>query len=157
MKNIIVAIVGMLAIVISFILGGRLFGGADEQSPAKDNGQKVVIYKSPTCGCCVGYIAYLRDLGFEVEVVTTNDTAIKTENNIPGAMQSCHTSIFGDYYVEGHVPIEAVNKLLSEKPDIDGIALPGMPSGSPGMPGIKTEEWEIFALKDGEITQFTKI
>ena len=156
-KNIVAVFVGILVLVGSFTLGSRLFKGTDSQKPQVENKQKAVVYKSPTCGCCVGFVAYLRDLDYKVEIVTTNDTAIKSENNIPTAMQSCHTSIIGDYFVEGHMPIEAINKLLADKPDIDGIALPGMPSGSPGMPGIKTEEWEIFAIKDGEISSFLKI
>jgi len=156
-KNILVIVVGILALVGSFTLGSRLLVGDNNQETSEENKQKVVLYKSPTCGCCVGFVAYLRDLDYDVEIVTTNDTVIKTENNIPSAMQSCHTSIIGDYFVEGHMPIEAVNKLLAEKPDIDGIALPGMPSGSPGMPGLKTEEWEIYAIKDGEISSFVKI
>jgi hypothetical protein len=65
--------------------------------------------------------------------------------------------IIGNYFVEGHVPIEAVNKLLSEKPAIDGIALPDMPSGSPGMPGAKRGKWRIFALSDGKMSEFMEI
>ena len=72
-------------------------------------------------------------------------------------MESCHTAIFGDYFVEGHVPIEAVNKLLEEKPDIDGIALPEMPSGSPGMPGPKLEPFKIYSIKDGQASEFLSL
>jgi len=72
-------------------------------------------------------------------------------------MQSCHTTEIGDYFVEGHVPIEAIDKLLAEKPDIDGITLPDMPAGSPGMPGVKREEFVIYSLKDGESSEFMRI
>ena len=83
--------------------------------------------------------------------------SIKEKYNIPYNMQSCHTTEIGDYFVEGHVPIEAVNKLLAEKPDIDGITLPDMPSGSPGMPGPKREEFIIYSLKDGEAEEFMRL
>ena len=81
-------------------------------------------------------------------------SSIKEKYQIPDNMQSCHTTIIEDYFVEGHVPIEAIRKLLATKPDIDGIALPGMPSGSPGMSGIKTEAFKIYALSDGVVSKF---
>ena len=79
---------------------------------------------------------------------------IKEKYNIPIEMQSCHTTILDKYFIEGHVPIEAINKLLKEKPDIDGIALPGMPIGTPGMPGKKEEPYIIYQLVDGESSVF---
>ena len=81
--------------------------------------------------------------------------AIKERYGVPRNLESCHTEIIGGYFVEGHMPIEAIEKLLSERPDIRGIALPGMPSGSPGMPGPKTEPWTIYAVnKDGSVGEF---
>ncbi|MFH1400860.1 MAG: DUF411 domain-containing protein [Nanoarchaeota archaeon] len=110
----------------------------------------ITVYKSPTCGCCVGYVAALEGEGFQVNVVTTEDMAsIKNQYQIPSAMESCHTSLVGGYVVEGHVPIKVLSTLLDEQPDIDGIALPRMPSGTPGMPGPKTEKWQIYSLQDG--------
>ena len=82
---------------------------------------------------------------------------IKKKHNIPLEMQSCHTTILGKYFIEGHVPIEAINKLLKEKPDIDGIALPGMPIGTPGMPGEKEEPYIIYQLVDGKSSVFMTI
>jgi hypothetical protein len=82
---------------------------------------------------------------------------IKQKYNIPVEMQSCHTTILGKYFIEGHVPLEAVNKLLKEQPDIDGIALPGMPIGTPGMPGDKDEPYVIYQLKDGKSSVFMTI
>jgi hypothetical protein len=122
------------------------------------NKNKITVYKSPSCGCCVGYIAELKKEGFNVDVKSMVDTTpLKQQYNIPYNMQSCHTSVIGDYYVEGHVPFEAVRKLLEEKPDIDGIALPDMPSGSPGMPGIKTEPFAVYALSNGEKSMFMEV
>jgi len=118
----------------------------------QNNGTKVSLYKDPECGCCVGHAAFLTSSSFNVDtILTENMAAIKQQYGIPSNMQSCHTSIIEGYFVEGHVPIATINKLLLEKPDIDGIALPGMPSGSPGMPGAKTEVWKIFAIKDGVV------
>jgi hypothetical protein len=127
-------------------------------SPAGESGESVVMFKSPTCGCCVNYAAYLERQGFSVETVMTQDmSVIKADNDIPRNMESCHTVMIGDYFVEGHIPIEAVNQMLEEKPSIDGIALPGMPSGSPGMPGIKNTKFTIYGLANGEYSQYTVI
>ena len=122
------------------------------------SGIEATMYKSPTCGCCIGHSSYLNGKGFDVDVVPTYDmVSIKNEYAIPSGMESCHTTIIGDYFVEGHVPIEAINKLLEEQPDIDGIALPNMPSGSPGMPGSKTWEWIIYSIKDGKTSEFMRV
>ena len=82
---------------------------------------------------------------------------IKQKYNIPVEMQSCHTTIMCKYFIEGHVPLQAVNKLLKEQPDIDGIALPGMPIGTPGMPGEKEEPYVIYQLIDGKFSIFMTI
>lgn len=147
------------------LLSGVFFLGkssVDSKSDEKntDSGQtkKALVYKSPTCGCCVGFTGFLKKDNYEVDMQVTEDmNAIKEKYGIPHNMQSCHTSIIEDYFVEGHVPLEAIDKLLAEKPDLDGIALPGMPSGSPGMPGLKTEEFVIYGIKDGEVSEFMKI
>ena len=77
--------------------------------------------------------------------------SIKEQYQIPQSIESCHTTVFEDYFVEGHVPIEAMEELFEEYPDIDGIALPGMPAGSPGMDGPQTETFIIHALRDGKV------
>jgi hypothetical protein len=81
-------------------------------------------------------------------------TSIKDSLNLPLEMQSCHTVLIGDYYVEGHVPVAAIQKLLQERPAIDGIALPGMPPGSPGMSGEKAQPFVIYAVTDGIAEHF---
>ena len=81
-------------------------------------------------------------------------SSIRKARQIPENMSSCHTAIIEDYFVEGHVPIVAIKKLLKEKLNIDGIALPGMPAGSPGMPGEKAEAFKIYALSDGVVSEF---
>ncbi len=115
----------------------------------------VTVYKSPNCGCCVGYVSELEKSGYEVKTINVEDmSTIKQKYNIPANMQSCHTAVVEGYFVEGHVPIEAVEKLLTERPAIEGIALPKMPAGSPGMPGVKSEPFKIYSLVDGKSSEF---
>lgn len=120
--------------------------------PALAAPTRATLYKNPQCGCCEGYAAYLRGNGFEVEVKPTFDlAAISREAGVPEALQGCHTTLVEGYVIDGHVPIATVRKLLSERPAIAGIALPGMPTGSPGMGGPKTEPFTIYAVtKDGK-------
>lgn len=101
---------------------------------------------------------YLQANGFEVESIRTDDlTEIKDRFGVPADMQSCHTSIVGDYYVEGHVPVEAIRKLLEEQPAVSGIALPGMPPGSPGMSGEKAAPFVIYAITGGGFEEFVTL
>ncbi len=86
--------------------------------------------------------------------MTDNVDEIKDRLNIPQDMWSCHTAVIGGYFVEGHVPVAAIRKLLEEQPEIDGIALPGMPAGSPGMGGSKEEPFVIYAVADGAVKEF---
>ena len=123
-----------------------------------NNKQIVEVFKTPSCGCCYGYVLFLQDKKFKVKQTDMRSLhTIKQKYNIPVEMQSCHTTIMGKYFIEGHVPFEAVNKLLKEQPDIDGIALPGMPIGTPGMPGDKDEPYVIYQLKDGKSSVFMTI
>jgi hypothetical protein len=112
-------------------------------------GAVATVYKSATCGCCGGYVEELKRRGAIVDVKVVSETElanIKIERGIASELQSCHTSIIDGYVVEGHVPIEALTKLRTEKPDIKGIALPGMPSGTPGMPGPKFAPYDVRTL-----------
>ena len=121
-------------------------------------GRNVEVFKTPSCGCCYGYVLFLEEEKFEVKQTDMRSLhSIKKKYNIPLEMQSCHTTILGKYFIEGHVPIEAINKLLKEQPDIDGIALPGMPIGTPGMPGEKEEPYIIYQLVDGKSSVFMTI
>ena len=113
------------------------------------------VYKASNCGCCNGYIAELKKQGYEVDVKSTQDMgSVKEQYGIEEDKQSCHTTVIGDYFVEGHVPLAAVEKLLSERPDIDGIGLPGMPIGTPGMSGAQQAPYEIYQKKGNDFTQF---
>ena len=114
---------------------------------------RATLYKNPQCRCCEGYADYLRKNGFTVEVKPTNDLAeIGRKAGVPENLAGCHTMFVegSPYVIDGHVPVEVVRKLLSEQPAIAGITLPGMPTGSPGMFGKKTEKFVIYAFgKDG--------
>jgi len=140
------ALLAVLATV--FLSGGEpaLAGGAD-------------VYKSPSCGCCGIWSQYADRAGLDIAVHDIPDVdRVKEEYGVPAQLWSCHTTIIGDYFVEGHVPQEAIEKLLAEKPDIKGIALPGMPSGTPGMPGPKQGPWVIYAVgHDGSISEFMTV
>jgi hypothetical protein len=116
---------------------------------------QATLYKNPQCTCCEGYAQYLQQNGFQIDVKPTNDLAgISRNAGVPETLEGCHTMFIGGYVVDGHVPVEAIRKLLAEKPAIAGITLPGMPSGSPGMTGMKSEAWTIYAVgKDGKPPQ----
>ncbi len=117
-----------------------------------------ILYKSPTCGCCEGYAKELEQQGFIVKVVTTKTMSnIKDKYRIPTDKQSCHTIEIGDYVVEGHVPFEAVEKLLTELPAIDGIGLARMPAGTPGMPGVKKAPYVVYQMNNGNISEYITI
>ncbi|MHA2503365.1 MAG: DUF411 domain-containing protein [Candidatus Kariarchaeaceae archaeon] len=116
-------------------------------------GIDLVMFADPNCGCCHLYIDYLEEYGFTTRTEYPSNLAdIKDYQGIPKDARSCHTIKVGDYFIEGHIPIEAVQHLLSTNPGIDGISLPQMPAGSPGMSGIKSGDFEILSIKDGQVT-----
>jgi hypothetical protein len=119
--------------------------------PALADPIAATLYKNPQCSCCEGYAAYLRENGFTVDVKPSNDLAqISTEAGVPAEMEGCHTMFVDGYVVDGHVQVGVIRKLLSERPKIAGITLPGMPMGSPGMGGEKSGPFTIYAVtKDG--------
>lgn len=111
----------------------------------------ITVYKSPTCGCCVKWIDHLEAGGLTVEAIDVEDVAwIKNENGVPAQLSSCHTALVDGYVIEGHVPVEDVLRLIEERPDVMGLAVPEMPIGSPGMEGPQPEAYEVIAFtKDG--------
>ena len=111
---------------------------------------QMTLYKNPECGCCEGHAAYLREHGYAVTVKPTHDLPlIRQRYGVPAALAGCHTIIVGPYVVEGHVSAQTIDRLLTERPDIRGISMPGMPAGSPGMSGRKTEPFVIYEISDG--------
>ena len=107
------------------------------------------VYKSATCGCCTKWVKHMRAAGFKVEAENVPDVNhYKNIYGVPVEMGSCHTAIVDGYVIEGHVPADDVIRLLRERPEIDGIAVPGMPIGSPGMEGPNAEAYDVTSFKD---------
>jgi len=148
-----------LSLVLPFLGGSGAGGGSPASGNSNSAGLQAVLYKSSSCGCCGVFGSYLQGKGVNLQIVTQDDiSGIKRKAGVPSALQSCHTTIIGDYFVEGHIPKEAIDKLLAEKPDIAGIAMPGMPSGSPGMPGAKQGPFVIYSVNnDGTYQEFMRI
>jgi hypothetical protein len=111
---------------------------------------RVTLYKNPQCDCCEGYADYLRQNGFAVDVVPTNDLiTMARDRGVPEALDGCHISMIEGYVVIGHVPIDAVRKLLAQRPEIIGISIAGMPTGLPGMPGPRPAPIAIYEIAAG--------
>lgn len=147
-------------IAIGFIFANPRVGSSLDKPMLKAAFDSATLYKDTSCGCCGQYVSYVNGItGASINVKTMPDVAVEKDKlNIPKNLRSCHTTLIGGYYVEGHVPLEAVQKLLLKKPNIAGIALPDMPAGSPGMPGSKSGKWTIYAIgKDGSVTEFMTI
>ncbi|MUO45404.1 DUF411 domain-containing protein [Agrobacterium vitis] len=114
-------------------------------------GESMVVYKDPNCGCCHAWAGAMKNAGFSVKVEDVADmNVVKQRYKVPGDLQGCHTAIVAGYYLEGHVPLEAVVKLLAEKPDFGGLSVPGMPVGSLGMGDDPGASYDVIAIgKDG--------
>lgn len=115
--------------------------------PAGADTATLVVYKEATCPCCNAWVDYMRSNGFRVVTYNVTDLpAMKQKHNIASNLQSCHTTEVSGYFVEGHVPVDLVRKLLAERPRIAGIAVPGMPVGSPGMEVGPPEPYDILSV-----------
>jgi hypothetical protein len=120
---------------------------------------KLVIYKTPTCGCCQKWVEHVRASNFQTEVHDLESVDhIKARYGVPADLATCHTALIDNYVIEGHVPADAITKLLKEKPAVRGIAVPGMPAGSPGMEmGARKDRYEIIAFdKAGKKSVFAR-
>lgn len=157
-KSFFIILIGILVIGVIFLIFFIPKGSSFE---AIDNFEGTIgIYKSSSCGCCGVYTNYFQTKGNKnARAVNLADMEFfKNQHKIPNELESCHTTLVGDYFVEGHVPLEAIEKLLEEMPDIEGIAMPGMPNGSPGMPGTKNQEFVIYSVNhDGSYQEFMRI
>lgn len=118
----------------------------------------MTVYKSPACGCCAKWVEHVEKHGFVVKVVNVDDImAVKAKAGVPDALASCHTTMVGGYVVEGHVPAADIKKLLAQKPKAKGIAVPGMPAGSPGMESAGSKPYQTLLVKaDGSTALFTQ-
>ncbi|MGH7466476.1 MAG: DUF411 domain-containing protein [Longimicrobiales bacterium] len=145
--------------VLTALAGGASLVSARFLTAMQSPANKLVIYKSPTCGCCQKWVDHVKASGFVTEVHDVEDiNAIKTKHGIPTELQSCHTTLADRYVVEGHVPADVIQKLLKEKPAVVGIAAPGMPAGSPGMEvGTRKDAYDIVAFqKNGKTSVFAR-
>jgi hypothetical protein len=157
-KAIALAVAALALFSITYMGAGlQPDAAAAQQKPA---GPLVEVFKSPTCGCCSLWVEHMRASGFTVRATDINDmTEIKKSRGVPGEVQSCHTAVVNGYVVEGHVPAADVHRLLKEKPAITGIAVGGMPIGSPGMesPYVKAEPYNVMSFdKSGATRVFAK-
>jgi hypothetical protein len=122
-------------------------GQGASASLASASAVPIKVYKDPNCGCCKKWIDHLEQNGFKVEVMDLPDlSAVKSKHGVKQELQACHTGVVGNYTVEGHVPADLIHKMLKEKPSIAGLAVPGMPMGSPGMEGAIKEKYDVLTF-----------
>ena len=145
-------------VMIAF--GVALLASIGIATAQQKSGPLVEVFKTPTCGCCSKWVEHLRTSGFNVRTNDMNDVGeIKRTRGVPDQLQSCHTAVVEGYVIEGHVPAGDVHRLLKEKPAVAGIAVGGMPIGSPGMefPGSKGDSYDVVAFdKAGTTRVFAK-
>ena len=130
------------AVVLAAYAGGRMWAGR-----AVADGPTMMVYQNPACGCCGQWAAHLERAGFDVTVEKTAElNRIKEREGIGPEIAGCHTAMVDGYIVEGHVPIDAIERLLAERPDVVGIAVPGMPVGSLGMEGPNPQPYDVLTF-----------
>ena len=119
---------------------------------------EVKVYLRPTCGCCGIWVEHMQKAGFKVARQEQQDLdSVPERQRVPAQLRTCHTAVIGNYLVEGHVPIDLVQKMLKERPKIAGIAVPGMPIGSPGMEGPNPRPYSIIAFQtDGKTSEYAR-
>jgi len=117
------------------LLGMVAMGAASIAVAAKPQILEIQVWKDPNCGCCNAWIEHLEKNGFSLSVIDAGNNAARARLGLPQKFASCHTGLVQGYVIEGHVPAADIRRLIKEKPDAIGIAVPGMPIGSPGMDG----------------------
>lgn len=118
----------------------------------------ITVYRTPTCGCCKGWVEHIQQHNFNVTDIVKPEAeiqAIRQKHNLPQQLTSCHTAEINGYLVEGHVPVEDVKNLIAKKPNIAGIAVPGMPIGTPGMEiGNRKESFDVIGFNKNQVEVF---
>ena len=129
-----------------------------ETEPNYSGTTDITVYRSPSCGCCGMWIEHAQKHGFKIEDIKTDEMeALKQKHNIPPELASCHTTIIDGYVMEGHIPVDDIKRFLAEKPDMAGLAVPGMPIGSPGMEAKDIKQpFQILAFNDKEEVEVFK-
>jgi hypothetical protein len=145
---------GFVAGIAGFVLGGSRTGRVEAAATP------MTIYKSRTCGCCAKWVEHVKAAGFDARVHDEEDMdGIKAELGVPEAVRSCHTALVGGFLIEGHVPAADVRALLARRPKAAGLAVPGMPAGTPGMaePGASISGFDVLAFRaDGSTEVFAR-
>ena len=143
-RNILVAITSLILLAIS--------------SPSQSSGVLVTVFKTPTCACRGKWVEHLKANGFAVKVQEVSDTAgYERQYRVPRTMVSCHTAVVNGYTIEGHVPATEIKRLLNERPKAVGLAVPGMPVGSPGMEAAHSDAYSVFAFDEsGQTTGYAR-
>ena len=130
------------------VLPGLLL--ASVSSLSQSSAPVVTVYKTPTCSCCGKWVEHLKSNGFNVKVQEVNDTSpYERRYRVPRQLVSCHTAVVNGYTIEGHVPAAEIKRLLSERPKIIGLAVGGMPLGSPGMESARAEPYTVQSFDEG--------
>lgn len=134
----------VLLSIVGMIIGLSLFSDRTTALAASS----VTVYRDPSCSCCGGWIQYLSEQGFQTTEISTADIdTLKQQYGVPNALASCHTAVVDGYVLEGHVPVADIRHLLEERPPIAGIAVPGMPIGTPGMEnGDQHDSFTVFSF-----------
>ncbi len=140
------------SVVVAAVTSIVWWGSPTSVDPADAD---VVVYKSSACSCCGRWVEHLQDNGLVVSVQNVRNTQLaQSQLGVPEELRACHTAVVGRYWVEGHVPADVIRRVIGEKPDdIRGIAVPGMPMGSPGMEGAKPVEYEVLAYETAGTTR----
>ena len=119
---------------------------------------EITVYKSPTCGCCTEWVDHLKENGLEGESVDVRDlNRIKAMVGVSPELASCHTALVDGYVIEGHVPARDIKRLLTERPDVKGLTVPGMPHGSPGMETGRQDSYQVLTFDaEGNTQEFAR-
>ncbi len=141
---------GLLAMIVTLFFSATV--------SLAEGPQTMTVWKTPWCGCCGNWVRHMEEAGFEVDVREIEDLdVVKRQAGIPEKLQSCHTATVDGYIIEGHVPAPDVKRLLQERPKVGGLAVPGMPSGSPGMENGQFDAYEVLTFsRNGETAVFNR-
>ena len=152
-----IAVGNVVRVITAFVLLGLLSAYPSNNATAAKP-VAIKVYKTPQCGCCKSWITHLRKNGFQVEAVDMPDLSmVKAKYGVKSELQSCHTAVVNGYVVEGHVPADLIQKLIRDKPAVAGLAVPGMPAGSPGMEGAFKQAYEVYSFdKSGKTRVYAR-
>jgi hypothetical protein len=147
-----------LGLTLTLPVGVVAQRASDNKPAGSPAAQAITVYKTATCGCCTKWVDHLKAAGFNPTVHVVNDMSQSPiTKRVPDSLRSCHTATLEGYLVEGHVPADVIKQLLKDRPKVEGIAVPGMPSGSPGMESPNPEPYQVIAFDAaGKTTVFAK-